>query len=319
MTSIEEPIAPMHPARERVETPRAAIGRTPLERIEYAIIVSTLLALVVLTVQPILNLLAVSFSDNARVPGMSGLTILPEGFSLDVWNVLLNHPRVRQGMLNSIFITGTATLINLTLTTMMAWGLSRQGLPGRRAIYVLVLVTIVFEPGMLPDYFFNKQFGLLDSYWSVIMYKAVNAWYLIILVRFFEEIPEDLIEAARIDGANPFQTFYMVVLPLAKPAIATIALFYIVFHWNEFFRPLLYLNDQNKWPLQLVLRQFVVEGDKLSIVGLEDMGKYTNASQIDLRAFKAGMILLTIAPILLIYPLILKYFTKGTMTGAVKG
>lgn len=304
---------------ERVDAPRAAIGRTPLERIEYAIIVSTLLAMVVVTVQPILNLLAVSFSANGRVAGMSGLTVIPDGFSLDVWTVLINHPRVQQGLLNSIFITASATLINLTLTTMMAWGLSRKDLPGRRIVYVMVLVTIVFEPGMLPDYFFNKQFGLIDSYWSVIMYKAVNAWYLIILVRFFEEIPEDLIEAARIDGANPFQTFFMVVLPLAKPAIATIALFYIVFHWNEFFRPLLYLNDQNKWPLQLVLRQFVVEGDKLSIVGLEDMGKYTDASQIDLRAFKAGMILLTIAPILLIYPLILKYFTKGTMTGAVKG
>jgi putative aldouronate transport system permease protein len=319
MTSIEEPIAPMSPAKERVDSPRAAIGRTPLERIEYAIIVSTLLLMVVVTVQPILNLLAISFSANARVPGMSGLAIIPEGFSLDVWTVLINHPRVQQGMLNSIFITAVGVTINIALTTLMAWGLSRPGLPGRRAVYVLVLVTIVFEPGMLPDYFFNKHFGLIDTYWSVIMYKAVNAWYLIILVRFFEEIPEDLIEAARIDGANPFQTFWMVVLPLAKPAIATIALFYIVFHWNEFFRPLLYLNDQNKWPLQLVLRQFVVEGDKLSIVGLEDMGKYTNASQIDLRAFKAGMILLTIAPILLIYPLILKFFTKGTMTGAVKG
>jgi putative aldouronate transport system permease protein len=318
MTSIEEPIAPLK-ARERATMPRAAIGRTPLERIEYAIILTTLLAMVVVTVQPILNLLAVSLSDNARVPGMSGLTIIPEGFSLDVWTILVNHPRVQQGLLNSIFITTVGTAINIGLTTLMAWGLSRPGLPGRRAVYVLVLVTIVFEPGMLPDYFFNKQFGLIDTYWSVIMYKAVNAWYLIILVRFFEEIPEDLIEAARIDGANPFQTFWMVVLPLAKPAIATIALFYIVFHWNEFFRPLLYLNDQDKWPLQLVLRQFVVEGDKLSIVGLEDMGKYTNASQIDLRAFKAGMILLTIAPILLIYPLILKYFTKGTMTGAVKG
>jgi putative aldouronate transport system permease protein len=298
---------------------RAAIGRSPLERIEYAIIVTTLLAMVVVTVQPILNLLAVSFSANARVPGMSGLTIIPDGFSLDVWNVLVNHPRVRQGMLNSILITVVGVIINVGLTTLMAWGLSRPGLPGRRIVYVMVLVTIVFEPGMLPDYFFNKHFGLLDTYWSVIMYKAVNAWYLIILVRFFEEIPEDLIEAARIDGANPFQTFWMVVLPLARPAIATIALFYIVFHWNEFFRPLLYLNDQDKWPLQLVLRQFVVEGDKLSIVGLEDMGKYTNASQIDLRAFKAGMILLTITPILLIYPLILKFFTKGTMTGAVKG
>ncbi|MBN9345124.1 MAG: carbohydrate ABC transporter permease [Devosia sp.] len=309
----------MAPAKGEYVHTRAAIGRTPLERIEYAIIVTTLLAMVVVTVQPILNLLAVSLSDNARVPGMSGLTIIPEGFSLDVWTVLVNHPRVQQGMLSSVLITAVGVVINIALTTLMAWGLSRPGLPGRRAVYVLVLVTIVFEPGMLPDYFFNKQFGLLDTYWSVIMYKAVNAWYLIILVRFFEEIPEDLIEAARIDGANPFQTFYMVVLPLAKPAIATIALFYIVFHWNEFFRPLLYLNDQNKWPLQLVLRQFVVEGDKLSIVGLEDMGKYTNASQIDLRAFKAGMILLTIAPILVIYPLILKYFTKGTMTGAVKG
>ncbi|MEQ1768309.1 MAG: carbohydrate ABC transporter permease [Devosia sp.] len=319
MTSIEEPIAPLSSAQERVDAPRAAIGRTPLERIEYAIIVSTLLAMVVLTVQPILNLLAISFSENARVPGMSGLTIIPAGFSLDVWNVLIHHPSVQRGMLNSIGITALGTLINVTLTTMMAWGLSRPGLPGRRLVYVLVLVTIVFEPGMLPDYFFNKQFGLLDTYWSVILYKAVNAWYLIILVRFFEEIPEDLVEAARIDGANPFQIFWMVVLPLAKPAIATIALFYIVFHWNEFFRPLLYLNDVNKWPLQLVLRQFVVEGDKLSIVGIEDMGKFTGASQIDLRAFKAGMIILTIAPILLIYPLILKFFTKGTMTGAVKG
>jgi putative aldouronate transport system permease protein len=318
MTSIEEPIAPLK-AQERVETPRAAIGRSPLERIEYAIIVSTLLLMVIVTVQPILNLLAVSLSENSRVPGMSGLTIIPEGFSLDVWTVLVNHPRVQQGMLNSLLITIVGVTINIALTTLMAWGLSRPGLPGRRAVYVLVLVTIVFEPGMLPDYFFNKQFGLLDTYWSVIMYKAVNAWYLIILVRFFEEIPEDLIEAARIDGANPFQTFWMVVLPLAKPAIATIALFYIVFHWNEFFRPLLYLNDQDKWPLQLVLRQFVVEGDKLSIVGMEDMGRFTGASQIDLRAFKAGMIILTIAPILLIYPLILKYFTKGTMTGAVKG
>lgn len=302
-----------------IETRRRPVGQSPLERIEYAIIVSTLLLLVVITVQPILNLLAISFSDNGKVPGMSGLAIWPSGFSTDVWNVLIHHPKVLQGLLNSIIITGGGTLVNVALTTLMAWGLSRKGLPGRRIIYLIVLVTVVFEPGMIPEYFFNKHFGLLDSYWSVIMYKAVNAWYLIILVRFFEEIPEDLVEAARIDGANPFQIFYLVVLPLARPAIATIALFYIVFHWNDFFHPLLYLNDQNKWPLQLVLRQFVVEGDKLSIVGLEDMGKYANASQIDLRAFKAGMILLTIAPILVIYPLILRYFTKGTMTGALKG
>ena len=129
------PTGPVLPPR------RTAIGKTPLERIEYAIIVSTLLAMVVLTVQPILNLLAISFSDNARVPGMSGLAIWPSGFSTDVWNVLIHHPSVQRGMLNSIGITAVGTLVNVGLTTLMAWGLSRSGLPGRRVVYVLVLVT----------------------------------------------------------------------------------------------------------------------------------------------------------------------------------
>jgi len=138
-------------------------------------------------------------------------------------------------------------------------------------------------------------------------------------VRFFEEVPKELIEASELDGANPFQIFWYVALPLAKSALATIALFYFVFHWNEFFRAMIYLNDQSKWPLQVVLRQFVVEGDKLAMVGVVESNTYTGASQINIRALKAGMILLTIAPILAIYPLILKFFTKGTMSGALKG
>jgi putative aldouronate transport system permease protein len=295
------------------------IRRTPLERIEYAIIVSTLLLLVVFTVQPLLNLLAVSLSDPARVAGMSGLTIFPNGFALDVWSLLVNHPRVQSGVVNSLFITLTATAIGLAGTALMAWGLSRPGLPGRRFIFLMVLVTIVFEPGIIPDYFLMKRLGLLDTYWSVILYKAVNAWYLIILVRFFEEIPSELIEAAELDGANPFQVFWTIVLPLARPALATIALFYFVFHWNEFFRAMIYLTDQGKWPLQVVLRNFVVEGDRIAIVGADNAANNVGVAQINLRALKAGMILLTIVPILLIYPLILKFFTKGTMSGALKG
>lgn len=296
-----------------------AIRRTPLERIEYAIIVTTLLAMVVVMLQPILNLLAVSFSDPTQVAGKSGLDIWPSGFSLDVWMLLLQHPNVQRGILNSIFITATATFIGVVGTALMAWGLSRPNLPGRRIIFLLVLVTIVFEPGIIPDYFLMKRMGLLDSYWSVILYKAVNAWYLIILVRFFEEIPEELLEAAELDGANAFQIFFQVVLPLAKPALATIALFYLVFHWNEFFRAMIYLNDQTKYPLQVVLRQFVVEGDKLAIVGADNAANNIGVAQINLKALKAGMIIITILPILAIYPLILKFFTKGTMSGALKG
>ncbi|WP_458792862.1 carbohydrate ABC transporter permease [Yoonia sp. MH D7] len=296
----------------------ASQNRTGLERVEGVIIVSVLLALVVITVQPILNLLAISLSDPANVPGMSGLAVIPEGLSFDIWTLLANHPAVQRGLVNSLFITLAATLLNVTFTALMAWALSRQRLPLRRTIFILVLITIVFEPGIIPDYFVMRRLGLLDEYASVIIFKMVNAWYLIILIRFFEEVPEELIEAAELDGANPFQVFWRVVLPLAKPALATITLFYIVYHWNDFLRPMIYFNDQDKWPLQVVLRQFVLVGDKAAIVGLESMGSYTGASQIDFKAFRAGMILFTILPVLMIYPLILKYFTKGTMSGALK-
>lgn len=288
------------------------------ERIEQIIIISTLLLLVVITVQPILNLLAISLSDSSKVPLMNGLTILPEDLSFEVWAILLKHPSIQSGLINSVFIAIVGTLLNVVFTALMAWALSRPKLPGRRILFILILVTIVFEPGIIPDFFVVKRLGLIDSYWSVILYKMVNAWYLIILIRFFEEIPNELIEAVELDGANAFQVLWLVVIPLARPALATITLFYLVYHWNDFLRPMIYFNDQNMWPLQVVLRQFVVEGDKAAMVGIQAMGNYEGASQINMRALKAGMIIFTIAPVLLIYPLILKFFTKGTMSGAVK-
>lgn len=294
-------------------------ARTPMERVESVLILSTLLLLVVVTIQPLLNLLALSLSAPSKVAGFSGLSILPDGFSPDVWLLLLQHPYVQRGILNSVWMTGASVLIGTLGTALMAWPLSRRELPLRRTIFILVLVTIVFDPGIIPDYFLMKQLGLLNNQWSVILYKAINAWYLIILIRFFEEIPEELLESAQLDGANQFRIFWSIVLPLARPALATIALFYLVFHWNEFFRAMIYLNDQSKWPLQVVLRQFVIGGDKIAIVGADNANNNIGIAQINIRALKAGMILLTIVPILAVYPLILRYFTKGTMVGAVKG
>ena len=294
-------------------------AQTSMERIESVLIISTLLLLVVVTVQPLLNLLALSLSDPSKVAGFSGLSIIPDGFSPDVWLLLLQHPYVQRGILNSVWMTGASVLIGTLGTALMAWPLSRQGLPFRRTIFILVLVTIVFDPGIIPDYFLMKQLGLLNNQWSVILYKAINAWYLIILIRFFEEIPEELLESAQLDGANQFRIFWSIVLPLARPALATISLFYLVFHWNEFFRAMIYLNDQSKWPLQVVLRQFVIGGDKIAIVGADNANNNIGIAQINIRALKAGMILITIVPILAVYPLILRYFTKGTMVGAVKG
>ena len=292
---------------------------TPLERVEYILILSVLLLMVIVTAQPILHLLAVSFSDPARVPGMSGLEVVPDGFSLQVWTLLMQNPNVQRGFANAALITVAGTMVNVVATTLMAWALAQKRLPGRRFFLLIVLITVVFEPGIVPDFFVMKKLGLLNSYWSVILYRAVFAWYLIILIRLFEEVPGELLEAAELDGANPFQTLWYVIVPVAKPSIAMITLFYLVLHWNEFFRAMIYLNDPNKWPLQVVLRQFVVDGDKVGMVGLANVSSYTDVSQISIRALKAGMITLTIAPLILIYPFILKYFTKGTMSGAVKG
>lgn len=292
---------------------------TPFERIEYVLILSVLFLMVVVTAQPILHLIAVSFSDPAEVPSMSGLEVLPRGLSTEVWSLLINNPNVQRGFVNALLITGVGTVIAVLATTLMAWALAQKRLPGRRAILILVLATIVFDPGIIPEFFVMKKIGLLNSYWSVILFRAVFAWYLIILIRLFEEVPVELLEAAELDGANPFQTLWYVIVPVAKSSIAMIILFYLVLNWNEFFRAMIYLNDPEKWPLQVVLRQFVVEGDKIGMIGLANVSANTDINQISIRALKAGMITLSIAPIVLIYPLILKYFTKGTMSGAVKG
>lgn len=292
---------------------------TPFERIEYVLILSVLFLMVVVTAQPILHLIAVSFSDPAEVPSMSGLEVLPRGLSTEVWSLLINNPNVQRGFVNALLITVVGTVIAVLGTTLMAWALAQKRLPGRRAILILVLVTIVFDPGIIPEFFVMKKIGLLNSYWSVILFRAVFAWYLIILIRLFEEVPVELLEAAELDGANPFQTLWYVIVPVAKSSIAMIMLFYLVLNWNEFFRAMIYLNDPEKWPLQVVLRQFVVEGDKVGMIGLANVSANTDINQISIRALKAGMITLSIAPLVLIYPLILKYFTKGTMSGAVKG
>jgi len=180
----------------------AANNRTGIEKVEQVIIVSALLLLVVITVQPILNLLELSLSEPANVPGMGGLTIIPDGLSFTVWELLINHPAVQRGLMNSMLTTGAGTVLNVVFTALMAWALSRPRLPGRRMILIFVLITIVFEPGLIPDFFVVKKLGLLNSYWAVILFKMVNAWYLIILIRFFEEVPEELIEATTLAGAD---------------------------------------------------------------------------------------------------------------------
>lgn len=283
------------------------------------LIIYGLLFLITLTMLvPILNIFALSFTDPDRVAEVKGFTIWPKGFSLINYQVLLNNAMILKSLFNSMLITIIGTAISLVSTAMAAYTLTRENLVGRKFLMTILIIVMVFEPGLIPEYLVIKEIGLIDSYWSVILFKAVNVYYLIILMRFFEEVPKSLIEAARIDGAGHLAVLFKVLLPVLKPAMATIGLFYAVFRWNEYFRASIYLNSSSKWPLQVILRQFVVLDDTATMLGANNLLSYNEAAQLNFEALQAGTIVIALVPVLLLYPLILKYFTKGTMDGSIK-
>jgi putative aldouronate transport system permease protein len=288
------------------------------DRLMRGAIGAILLAVAVVVLVPILNLVALSFSDSRRVSEVTGLTIIPRGFSLVNYRVLAGNPLFMKSILNSVFITVVGTAINLVITSMAAFALTRSVLPLRRFFMLLVIVVMVLEPGLIPEYLVVKRIGLMNSLWAVILYKTVNVYYLIILMRFFEEVPPSLIEAARVDGAGWWTILWRVMIPLAMPALATLGLFYGVYHWNEYFRANIYLSDPEKYPLQLILRQFVVLDDTTTLIGSGAMLSYDEAAQMSYGALKASTIVVAMLPVLVVYPLILKYYTKGVMEGGVK-
>lgn len=293
--------------------------RTPARELAWRSAIAVfLVAISVIVLVPLLNLLALSLSDPARVSEVRGLTIAPKGFSLINYRVLAANPLFVRSILNSIFITVVGTALNLVVTSMAAFALTRPKLPFKRFFQVLIVVVMIFEPGLIPEYMVVKKIGLMGSLWAVILYKTVNVYYLIIMMRYFEEIPASLIEAAQVDGATYMTILGKVVIPLAKPALATIGLFYGVYHWNEYFRASIYLTDPNKYPLQLILRQFVVLDDTSSLIGSGALFSYDEAARLSYDALQASTIIVAMLPVLIIYPLILRYYARGVMEGGVK-
>jgi putative aldouronate transport system permease protein len=282
------------------------------------IIYTVLIIISLLVLVPILNLLAMSLSDPLKVHELKGLDILPKGFSLINYQVLFSNPLIVKSIFNSLLITICGTALNLFLTAMAAYVLARTNFAGKKLVILFLIVVMVFEPGLIPEYLLVKDLGLLDSYLSLILYKAINVFYLFIMMRFFEDVPDSILEAARIDGAGHFKIFTKIMLPLSKPALATMGLFYGVYHWNEYFRATIYLTTPDKWPLQVVLRQFVVERDNTSLLGAQNVLSYDQIAALDFGSLQAGTIIISIVPLLIFYPLILKYYAKGALEGGVK-
>lgn len=279
------------------------------------LILNLAMLLVALTMLiPILNLLAKSISTPASVPYMKGYQIWPSGFDLINYEIIFSNQVVWTALKNSLFITVAGVLVNVLVTTMMAYALTRPGLVGKKAIMVFLIIMMIFEPGIIQEYFVMKDLHLLDNLWSMVLYRSVSVYNVILLMRFFQETPEALLDAAKIDGAGHIRVLFSIFLPLNKIPILTIGMFYAVYRWNEFFHSSIFLSSRGNTVLQVFLRQFVVEGDTtaLSALGTLDL------SSINMSALRASTIIVTMVPILVLYPFILKYYTSGVMVGAVK-
>jgi putative aldouronate transport system permease protein len=267
---------------------------------------------------PLLNILAKSLSHPDLVHKLKGYDILPKGFSTINYQVILGRPIVVRSIINSIIITVTGVAVNIVLTSSAAYVLTRPGLIGKKVFMYFFIVMMIFEPGIVQEYLLMKDLHLLDHLLSMIIYKSVNVYYLIILMRFIENVPQSIEEAAKIDGAGHMNILFKIMIPLCKTPLITVGMFYAVYRWNEFFKSSIFLTSKNNTVLQVLLRQFVVDSDSQVIVGAANILANNNIAQLDNGALKAATIIVAVVPILLLYPLVLKYYTSGVMSGGVK-
>ena len=276
-----------------------------------------MLCLAITMLIPLLNIIANSFSDPMKSPYMSGLRIIPDGFSLINYEVVFSNATIIPALWNSVKITLIGTAINILLTAMAAYALTRPKLLFKGDIMVFLIIMMLFDPGTVPEYLTIKDLGLMGSQWSVILVTSVSVYYLIIMMRYFQAVPQEICESARIDGAGHMRLLFSIIIPLAKAGIATITMFYAVVRWNEYFRAGIYITKTSETTLQVILRQYVVSNDTATLIGDKNIAKYMNI--LDYNALKNATIVVAIVPILLLYPFVLKYYTKDVLGGGIKG
>jgi putative aldouronate transport system permease protein len=279
------------------------------------------LALVALAVAfPVYVVVVTSLSTTQAVTRAGGLVVVPRDLTIAAYVQLLSGGVVTRALLISVVITLVGTAFSLGITVLAAYGLSRPGSLLHRPLLFVVLLTFLFGPGIIPSYLVVNALGLIDSYASLILPAAVSTFNLIVMRSFFMGIPAELIDSGRIDGAGEFAILGRIVLPLSKAVVAVVGLFYAVGYWNAFFNALLYINDNNKWPLQMVLRTYIVQQQPLPTgAGGVATGVGLGLAPAPGLAINMAIVMIAILPVLLVYPFIQRHFTKGVIIGAVKG
>lgn len=284
------------------------------DRLFNGVNISLLLVISAVMLFPFVYLFSVSFSSFEDFLG-SKLLLWPSKWTTDAYEYIWASRTFRQALLNTSVVTVLGTLVNLFFTATMAYALSRP-IVGQRTVMFMVVFALLFSAGMIPTYLVVQETGLLDSIWSLILPMAIAPFNLIVIRQFFMNIPSDMIEAGIVDGANDLQIFGRIIVPLSKPALAAFSLFYAVTHWNNYFAPILYINDPSKWTIQVVLRQIVVVGETTGTLGGDNMFLENPPPP---ETIQMAAILMATLPILIVYPFLQKHFAKGVMLGAVKG
>ena len=281
----------------------------------FVVINAVLLALVaILSLYPIIYCFLISISESDKVMGNVGFVWKPLGFSLAAYKTVLTNPNIGTGYLNTIFIVVVGTAVNMLLTSMAAYFLTRK-MVLNKILMPMIVFTMYFNGGLVPSFLLVNNLGLYDKIFAVIIPTAISAYNLIVLKAGFATIPESLIESAELDGAGPWRTLFQIVIPLAKASLAVITLYYAVAHWNDWFNAQIYLQTPKKFPLQLVLRQILLENSGNEVA--DDLNS-TRGERIA-ETVQYAIIMVATIPILCVYPFIQKYFEKGIMIGAVKG
>lgn len=270
---------------------------------------------IVVCVYPIVYVILASLSDSNMLMAHEGLLFKPLGFSFKAYTKILENPMVYIGFKNTLFILIVGVSINMVLTLIGGYFLSRQNVMWKTPIMIMVVVTMYFNGGLVPTYLTVKALGLENSIWSLILPSAINTFNLIIMRTGFQSIPNELEEAARIDGAGHITILFRIFTPLIKPTMAVILLYYAVGHWNSWFNASIYLTNRALYPIQLVLREILIQNDTTSMT----TGIASGETEAIAESLRYALIVVTTVPVLCIYPFLQRFFEKGVMVGSVKG
>lgn len=270
----------------------------------------------IIVLYPIYYMFIISISDGYAV--LRGeVKLLPVGINFSSYKAVLESPDIPRSYLNTVIYTVVGTFINVAMTAMCAYPLSRKKFYGRNVFAFMIIFTMFFDAGMIANFMVVDQLHLTNKIWAIVLPGAINAWYMVIMRTFFQQIPEEIYESAHLDGAGDFVIFGKIVLPLSVPTIMTMVLFYAVGHWNSWFNALIYLDDKAKYPVQLIMRNIVLSGETSALSS--SAAAMSQDAGIIATNVKYAVVFVTMLPILLVYPFIQKYFVKGIMVGALKG